>query len=145
MGNFNRNNDSGRGRSFGNKRNFNNRGFDRPRPMYKATCGKCGKECEVPFRPTGDKPVFCRDCFRENGGGEARRPEERSFSQPSFQHGPSQNNEYKAQLDALTTKVDKILEILTVAMSVNEASEEVMEEEEEPTPEKKKKTAKKAL
>lgn len=140
---FNRNNNSGRGRSFGDKRQFNNRGFDRPRPtMYPATCSKCGKECEVPFRPTGEKPVLCRDCFRENNGGEARRPEERSFSRP--QNAPSQNNEYKAQLDALTSKVDKILEILTAAMSTEETQEEVLEPEEVPTPEKKK-TTKKAL
>lgn len=145
---FNRNHNSGRGRSFGggDKRQFgNNRGFDRPRPtMYPATCSKCGKDCEVPFRPTGDKPVFCRDCFRENGGGEARRPEERSFSRP--QSAPAQNNEYKAQLDALTTKVDKILEILTAAMSADEAhEEEVIESAEVPVSEKKKKTTKKDL
>jgi CxxC-x17-CxxC domain-containing protein len=40
------------------------RGFDRgPREMHKATCAECKKECEVPFKPSGDKPVFCRECF----------------------------------------------------------------------------------
>src|SRR5271166_3868151 len=113
MSEFNRNNNSGRGRSFGNKRQFGN-SFDRPRPtMHKAICSNCGKECEVPFRPTGDKPVLCRECFRESGGQQTKRPEERSFQKPSFENKPAQNNEYKAQLDALTLKVDKILEILT--------------------------------
>ena len=54
-------------RSFGGNRNFggNNRRFDRgPREMHKATCSDCGKECEVPFKPSGDKPVRCRDCFQ---------------------------------------------------------------------------------
>ena len=23
-----------------------------PREMHKATCSECGKECEVPFKPT---------------------------------------------------------------------------------------------
>ena len=34
-----------------------------PREMHKATCADCKKECEVPFEPSGDRPVYCRDCF----------------------------------------------------------------------------------
>ena len=34
-----------------------------PREMSKATCSDCGKECEVPFKPSGDRPVFCKDCY----------------------------------------------------------------------------------
>jgi CxxC-x17-CxxC domain-containing protein len=47
------------------KRRFdNNRSFDRtPREMHKAVCSECGQECEVPFKPTEGKPVFCRECF----------------------------------------------------------------------------------
>lgn len=33
------------------------------RPMFKAVCAQCGQEAMVPFEPTGDRPVFCRDCF----------------------------------------------------------------------------------
>ncbi|MGE5575922.1 MAG: zinc-ribbon domain containing protein [Syntrophothermus sp.] len=41
------------------------RGFDRrPREMYTATCARCGKPAEVPFRPSTDKPVYCRDCYQ---------------------------------------------------------------------------------
>ena len=46
-------------------------GFDRrPREMHKATCASCKKECEVPFKPSGDRPVYCKDCFskRKDGG-----------------------------------------------------------------------------
>jgi CxxC-x17-CxxC domain-containing protein len=39
-----------------------------PRQMYPAICSNCGKETEVPFQPSGDKPVYCRECF------EQRRP-----------------------------------------------------------------------
>jgi len=35
----------------------------RPREMHKATCSDCNKECEVPFKPSGDRPVFCKECF----------------------------------------------------------------------------------
>jgi len=39
-------------------------GFQRgPREMHKATCSECGKECEVPFKPTEGKPVYCKECF----------------------------------------------------------------------------------
>jgi len=42
---------------------FQRRDFDGPREMHKATCSKCGKECEVPFKPTQGKPVYCKDCY----------------------------------------------------------------------------------
>ncbi|MBI4845112.1 MAG: hypothetical protein HY810_01330 [Candidatus Omnitrophica bacterium] len=35
----------------------------RPREKHKATCSECKKECEVPFKPTGDRPVYCKECF----------------------------------------------------------------------------------
>ena len=35
------------------------------REMFKATCSACGVETEVPFKPSGMKPVYCRDCFRK--------------------------------------------------------------------------------
>ncbi|KON27820.1 DNA-directed RNA polymerase [miscellaneous Crenarchaeota group archaeon SMTZ-80] len=31
--------------------------------MYKITCSECGQEAEVPFKPSGDRPVYCRDCY----------------------------------------------------------------------------------
>ena len=39
-------------------------GYDRaPREMFAATCSSCGREAQVPFRPSGAKPVYCSDCF----------------------------------------------------------------------------------
>ena len=35
-----------------------------PRQMFKAICAECGQETEVPFQPSGDRPVYCRDCFQ---------------------------------------------------------------------------------
>ena len=42
----------GRPRSFG------------PVEKHKAVCSECGKETEVPFKPTPGKPVYCRECYR---------------------------------------------------------------------------------
>lgn len=40
------------------------RGGRSDRPMYTAICHTCGKTATVPFQPSGDKPVYCRDCFQ---------------------------------------------------------------------------------
>ena len=31
--------------------------------MFSATCAQCGKETEVPFKPSEGRPVYCRDCY----------------------------------------------------------------------------------
>lgn len=31
--------------------------------MYKAVCADCGNECEVPFKPDGKTPAYCRECY----------------------------------------------------------------------------------
>jgi len=41
-----------------------------PREMHKAVCSECKKECEVPFKPREDRPIYCKDCYskRKNEG-----------------------------------------------------------------------------
>ena len=77
----------GGGRRFGGGGGYGGgRGGDRggrpPMQMHETTCSDCGKSCEVPFRPSGTKPVFCSDCFKgkdkDNGGG-GRDFERRDF------------------------------------------------------------------
>jgi len=41
----------------------------RERILYKAICADCNKECEVPFRPSQDRPVYCKGCFSSRKGG----------------------------------------------------------------------------
>ncbi|MFT5207114.1 MAG: CxxC-x17-CxxC domain-containing protein [Candidatus Omnitrophota bacterium] len=40
------------------------------REMFKATCTECKAECEVPFKPKEDRPIYCKECFdkRKEGG-----------------------------------------------------------------------------
>jgi len=38
------------------------------REMFSATCASCGQEAQVPFQPSGDKPVYCSTCFEQRGG-----------------------------------------------------------------------------
>jgi|SRR3989344_5740101 len=69
--------------------------------MFTVTCAKCGERCEVPFKPRGDKPVFCSDCFRKNESYESRS-ESRSPA-------PSRN-----ELDQINEKLDKIMRKLEI-------------------------------
>lgn len=38
------------------------------RQMHDVTCSECGRQTQVPFKPTGEKPVYCRDCFNRHRG-----------------------------------------------------------------------------
>lgn len=39
----------------------NRRGEDRQ--LFTVHCSNCGAETQVPFKPTGIRPVYCRDCY----------------------------------------------------------------------------------
>lgn len=131
MGNFNRggNRGGGGGRFFGRdgfgRKDFGggDRGGSRggfgggrggDREMFKTTCSNCGKDCEVPFRPTNSKPVYCNDCFPKfnNRGGDDRRG---AGDRPRFSdRGPQAPaaNMNNGQFENLNIKLDKILRLL---------------------------------
>ena len=35
-----------------------------PRQSFEITCATCGKKDTVPFKPSGDRPVYCREHFQ---------------------------------------------------------------------------------
>ena len=49
-------------------------GAGAPKPMFPAVCANCGAEAMVPFKPTQERPVYCRDCFdaKKPAGGTGR-------------------------------------------------------------------------
>lgn len=49
-----------------NNRGGGFRGSRGPVEMHKAVCSECGQECEVPFKPSGDRPVYCKECFNKH-------------------------------------------------------------------------------
>lgn len=51
------------------KQQRNSGGYRSQREMFPATCAECGAETEVPFRPTGERPVYCRDCYAKKRRG----------------------------------------------------------------------------
>ena len=86
--------DSGR---FDRRNSSRSRGSE-DRAMHEAICGKCGSECEVPFKPTEGKPVYCSDCFKDKSREAGSRSEL-----------GKQSNE---TLSEISRKLDKILNIL---------------------------------
>lgn len=90
--------------------------------MHSAICSECDRECEVPFKPVGDKPIFCRSCFKAQGGagGErefGKRDGGRDFgNKKSGGFGGSGSSSAgaisKEQFEKLNAKLDKILVIL---------------------------------
>jgi len=67
-GGFRRDFGGSRGGSGGGGGGGFRRDFGGPREMHKAKCSDCGNECEVPFKPTEGKPVYCRDCYKKKKG-----------------------------------------------------------------------------
>ena len=82
------------------------RGFDRKPEMHDATCDKCGKECQVPFKPSGGKPVLCSDCFRKSEGSN------RGFG--GRRDRPSAGAMSSEQLSKINAKLDKIIKALKI-------------------------------
>lgn len=122
-------------KSFGDKPRFGNKKFnDRPsggrqgfskdqgeRKLFKAVCDSCHKDCEVPFQPSGDKPVLCGDCFKSSGDG-AFGKFGRDSGRPSFDRNPRdakpkvstdssafQFDKLKKQLENIERKLDALL------------------------------------
>ena len=104
---------------FGKKENsgggrFERRDSGRPgfgsKPMFRAVCDKCHRDCEVPFRPTGDKPVFCSDCFGR--------------SEKSSPAGAASTLDYRKQFEVLNNKLDSILKILAPKISAGKTAKE---------------------
>lgn len=72
--------------------------------MFEAVCDQCGKSCQVPFRPSPGKPVYCDDCF-----GKDHREERRESGA-----GRKDGGDLSQEIKALHVKMDKILSILNV-------------------------------
>tara|TARA_Y100000310_G_scaffold343091_1_gene449152 strand:+ start:2399 stop:2701 length:303 start_codon:yes stop_codon:yes gene_type:complete len=57
------------------KRNSGRRSFDKIQ-RTTVTCASCGQKCEVPFKPTSNKPVYCDNCFKKDSAPKSDRGNE---------------------------------------------------------------------
>jgi CxxC-x17-CxxC domain-containing protein len=85
-------------RSFGPKKTSN--GFE----LFTAICDKCGKECDLPFKPTGGKPVYCRSCFRD---GDDSRPSDKIKINTPYTVSTQ-------DIDRINRKLDRIMKALKI-------------------------------
>lgn len=92
-------------------------GFD-DKQMHSAVCDKCGKECQVPFRPTAGKPVFCDNCFGKGGND--------NFSKGG--HDSKDSSEVMQQIKMLNTKMDQLIKILTPKAPVEKVAKSAKSE-----------------
>jgi len=88
------------------------RDFSRRQELYDAVCDECGKDCKVPFKPSGDKPIYCSDCFEKKGGRESRGSS-RGGNRDRRSFGGQSNAELMAKLDDLGRKLDQIVGLLS--------------------------------
>ncbi len=132
--------------SFG-KKSFSGKGF--PSEMHKAICSECGKSCEVPFRPTAGKPVYCKDCFGSKGAPSGDRFPRKDFGEraplrANFEETKVVNNnsEVLKKLDSLHVKIDQLTQLVHDLSKIQtKGGEEVAKEEvSEPKVKKAKKT-----
>jgi CxxC-x17-CxxC domain-containing protein len=83
--------------------------------MHKVTCDKCGIECEVPFKPTSSKPVYCSDCFKkQEGSTSGGRDFERRPERPRSREAPSRPASNTQDLDLINEKLNKIMKALKI-------------------------------
>jgi len=87
--------------------------------MHKAVCDECHKSCEVPFRPSSDKPVYCNECFASKRKDDDRGPRKdfgdrgprRDFGDRPAQSfaKPVQTGDMSKQLSDMNVKLDKLI------------------------------------
>ncbi|MFC1626854.1 CxxC-x17-CxxC domain-containing protein [Patescibacteria group bacterium] len=104
-------------------------GRDGGRPtMHDAVCHDCGKNCQVPFRPNNDKPIFCSECFETKGGRDNNRSNRRDSGRRDFGNRDSGRSSDRRlgyiedKIDTLNVKLDRVIDLLS--------SEETQPEEE---------------
>lgn len=105
-------------KKFGMNKMGMRKGPKKDNESHNVICDKCGKECEVPFKPTSGKPIFCRRCFKDKEGSSSYDDSKRNYdTQPDSRdnrrdYRESDNNTKSSQLDEINRKLDEIIEML---------------------------------
>lgn len=94
---------------FGHK--FGGQAADHSHEPHKTTCDGCQAMCEVPFRPNGKKPVYCRNCYK--GKATTTSFTGQPFSRTTESHtGIADTADLKKQFSILNTKLDRLIAVI---------------------------------
>lgn len=82
--------------------------------MFPATCSQCGNVCEVPFKPTGRRPILCAACFKGDEHAEQKRFGGSRSSRPTFDDRRAPRVDSASdELRKINAKLDAILRALS--------------------------------
>ena len=130
MNNFNRHRGDRGGRQNDRRGGFNRGGgFNRDREvtMHSAVCDACQQDCQVPFKPTNTKPIYCSSCFEQKGGGN-RSNDRRGGGRdrgPRFEKKDTENHkDILKGIKTLNYKLDQLIEVLIPQSTTKEKKDE---------------------
>lgn len=132
MKSFKKFNGSQGGFDRGNRQDFNRKpafnkfskgknNYSQDKEMFTTTCASCEASCQVPFRPNGQKPVYCKNCFdgQEKGGNNFKPSFDRkkfgghdSYRAPSEPRNDNRTDQLQKQIEALGSKLDKVIDLI---------------------------------
>ena len=107
---------------------------ERREVLHRAVCSECNNTCEVPFRPNGSKPVYCKDCFGKKKGAYPNNNEKPAFtpraehtqtSRPQTQAPDGRIDKLVSQMDSLHSKLERIIKMIEGNPSVRSAETSV--------------------
>jgi len=124
--------------SYSDKKKYKKTAGDRqPRAKFPAVCAQCGKDCQVSFKPNGKKPVLCDDCFSAEKGFGKKSYGTRDCGRERDRNSGNWNNNRKSsgrdsfhrnsdtslaagskEFEILNRKLDRILYLITSALSL---------------------------
>lgn len=107
----------------------------REKILYKAICADCHKDCEIPFKPTGERPVYCKECFSKRKAGNPVKANDRNEQVPGLPKVTGPLNSLQRQVSVTKKGVGKV----TVSEIVRPSARDISQKEKSRLPEKKSK------
>ena len=107
----------------------------REKILHKAVCADCHKDCEIPFKPTGERPVYCKECFSKRKAGHSVKANDGKQSAPDLPKVTGPVDSHQRQVVVTKKGVGKV----TVSEIVRPSPRDIPQKEKSRTPEKKSK------
>lgn len=107
----------------------------REKILHKAVCADCHKDCEIPFKPTGERPVYCKECFSKRKSSNPVKVNDRSGQTPDSLEAEEPLNSPERQVIVTKKGVGRV----TVSEIVQPSARAASQKKKDLAPEKKSK------